>query len=888
MGAITETFNNIKIKSKVLTGISIPLVFLMILGAACYYSVYKLNYTSGWVQHTYKVLGEAESIVGSAVDMETGMRGFLLAGKEEFLDPYKNGEKEVYERIDKLKKTVSDNPKQVNRLGEVEATLKEWQSNVTEMQIDLRRDINKIKTMDHMADLIGEAQGKTYFDKFRGQIALFKEREEKLLKEREIKFKDSLENGYATPAVIKESMKWVNHTYKVLSDADAIIAAAVDMETGMRGYLLAGKEEFLEPYNSGKERLYKYITKMKSTVDDNPPQVQLMTEIESNMREWQSKVTETQINLRREINNVKTMDNLADIVGEARGKTYFDKFRAQIALFKEREEVLLKKRDAKFKASLASGNASTSVIRDNLKWVNHTYKVLSDADAIIAAAVDMETGMRGFLLAGKEEFLEPYNSGKERLYIAINKMKNTVSDNPPQVTLMSQIEDNMRKWQSNVTEVQIGLRRQINNNKKMFHMADLVGEARGKTYFDSFRQLMKDFSDEEARLIDIRKESNNNTVNATYTMIIACSVISLILGIGLAFLIGNGIGGPIRRMTSNMAKLADGDTSIQVEDLDRMDEVGEMAEALNIFKENRIEADQLEANQKAENEAKQKRAEKVDILVKEFEAKASQSVSSVASASTELNQTAKQVNEMMDNTSNSAKEGEAEANKTSSNVQSVASAAEEMSSTVKEISSQVQKANSLVGESMKVVDGAVMESKSLEASCQKVTQVMNLISDIAEQINLLALNATIESARAGEAGKGFAVVAGEVKNLSNQTNKSVTEIEEVIREMNVASSGIVTSLGSINESIGNISSVSTSVASAVEEQSASTNEIALNMQTAAQGTKIISDNIKDISQTAVNSMSASEQVLSASDELSRQAEHLDGEVKKFLKEIIEA
>lgn len=596
--SLLQTFSNMKTKTKISLGMAVPLVFLVILGVIAYINVSSISYTSGWVNHTYKVLAKADAIIAAAVDMETGMRGYLLAGKEEFLDPYKSGQKAFYERVVDLQETVSDNPPQVARLKEVENTIREWQNNVTEMQIALRRDINKVKTMDHMADLIAEARGKQYFDKFREQIALFKQREQTLLTQRSETFNRNLASGNASQSVIADNLKWVNHTHKVLAEADSILAAAVDMETGMRGFLLAGKEEFLEPYNSGQSLLFARIAKMKKTVSDNPSQVKLLTKMNANMQEWQSKVTTSQIALRRDIAKVKTMDNVADLVSRALGKKYFDKFRGQIALFKKREQILLDQRNQRFNQNLNSGNASGAVIQDNLKWVNHTYKVLSKADNILASAVDMETGMRGYLLAGKEEFLDPYKNGSASLFSLLTEMKQTVSDNPAQVNLLGLIEKNMQGWKDNVTENMINLRRSVNKNKKMFHMADLIAEARGKQYFDKFRSLINAFKAEEAALIVTRQEANEATVNQTHTMIIGCVTISIILGGLIAFFIGGGIASPLNRMTNNMSRLADGDTSINIDGLKRQDEIGAMAQALEIFKQNRIEADKLEAQEK--------------------------------------------------------------------------------------------------------------------------------------------------------------------------------------------------------------------------------------------------------------------------------------------------
>lgn len=269
-------------------------------------------------------------------------------------------------------------------------------------------------------------------------------------------------------------------------------------------------------------------------------------------------------------------------------------------------------------------------------------------------------------------------------------------------------------------------------------------------------------------------------------------------------------------------------------------------------------------------------------LADNFQAQIGTIVSSVASAATQLSQTAQHMGSLIQRTSQKAESSAHNAHVTSENVQSVAAAAEEMTATVNEISSQIGRSNTLVVDSVQAVAEADTHAASLGHATQRVRDVIQLISDIAGQINLLALNATIESARAGDAGKGFAVVAGEVKNLAGQTERSIQEIERVIADMNEASSNIIHSLNDIKTKVASIAESSSGIASAVEEQSATTGDIASNMQSAAQGTHTISTHLKEVSASSADSQHAAEQVLAAANELSRQSEMLDTEVERFL------
>lgn len=343
---------------------------------------------------------------------------------------------------------------------------------------------------------------------------------------------------------------------------------------------------------------------------------------------------------------------------------------------------------------------------------------------------------------------------------------------------------------------------------------------------------------------------------------------------------------PIRKMTETMKKLADGEMEVDVPSTENTNEIGNMAKAVLVFKNNMMETERLKKQQEQqkiiiEEEKKQSR----EKLANKFEASVKAIVSMVSSAATQLSQTAESLAQVVKQSSAVASDAASGASQTSANVQSVASAAEEMTASVKEISSQVQNSNSMVLDSVQKAESADIQANSLSVATLKVKEVIGLISNIAGQINLLALNATIESARAGDAGKGFAVVASEVKNLASQTDKSVQEIDKVIQEMNSASDGIIVSLKDIKGSIENISNASSTIAAAVEEQSASTNEIARNIISAAQGTEVISNNLTEVMASSSQAESSSRQVLEASKMLSQQAEQLNNEVDDFLKTI---
>lgn len=339
---------------------------------------------------------------------------------------------------------------------------------------------------------------------------------------------------------------------------------------------------------------------------------------------------------------------------------------------------------------------------------------------------------------------------------------------------------------------------------------------------------------------------------------------------------------PLRNITRIMSKLADGKDNITIPDQDRRDEIGAMAKALNIFKENSEERLRLEAEQNKAQVQRAKRAQKIEELSQNFDASIRQVLEETEKSTQRMQDSAQSLQTTAHTTLEQTRSVSSASEQTQNNVQHVAGATGQLSASFGEISANASQSLSAIEEAIQKGENASQTVHWMSEASQRIGEVVSMIDDIAAQTNLLALNATIEAARAGAAGKGFAVVAGEVKNLANQTARATQEITDHIKRMQETTDQSVAAIQDVCVTISNVGNQAASVRDTVEQQSLATQDISANVDDVAQHAALISDNIKTVEGAATQTNVAADHVLQSVGDVSRQADQLKSQVVLFL------
>jgi methyl-accepting chemotaxis protein len=361
--------------------------------------------------------------------------------------------------------------------------------------------------------------------------------------------------------------------------------------------------------------------------------------------------------------------------------------------------------------------------------------------------------------------------------------------------------------------------------------------------------------------------------------------LALVLVVVGVLIIARSVARPLSAITTTIKRVAEGAEGVEVPHTDRTDEIGALARAIQIFQEAMDRNRNLSSQALLDSRAREERARQIEASVEAFRTAIGGVLGAVNDNASAMRETAQSIAQVASNASGRATAAAQATEQASSNVFAVASAAEELSASIEEIGRQVRQSAGVVEQAGQRTEKSVTEIESLAAATQRIDGVLNLIQAIAEQTNLLALNATIEAARAGEAGRGFAVVAHEVKTLAGQTAKATSEIGQNINMIQASTRNAVDAVREIGTAVREINEVTSNIAGAVGQQDAATREISANAQLAADGNSTLVVNIGSLNDAIGDTNKAATSVLSASSDLTSTAELLSREVDKFFRDL---
>ncbi len=591
---------------------------------------------------------------------------------------------------------------------------------------------------------------------------------------------------YMSVGSLVQSAKMVNHTHEVIRTGETVGALMVDMETGERGFLIAGKDEYLEPFNNGLKKFDEVLAQGKELTSDNPAQVKRWEEILAMKQGWNEVAAKPEIAKRREVTKgEEATKNFKEVSSRTVGKEIFDKIRGVLGSI-----------DEKFQAS-GSDRGHYLITTSTLDLVN------------------METGQRGFLLSGKDESLDPYRNGKKSLDNHIEELQALVSKDKKSGVSGGDVKEVLtlvESWMEKAADPEIEARKEMNKyTATIDDVTAMIEAGAGKKMMDGIRAKLNEIVSEEEKLIDLRAKEQESTASRSINVTVIGTIVALILGWLVAFLIVRGITKPLNMANALANSMAEGDLTKNV-DLDQKDEIGQLCNSLN----------------------------NMVIKLKEV-------VIDVQSASGNVESGSQQMSSSSEEMSQGATEQAANAEEASSSM-------EEMSANIKQNSDNAQQTDKIAVKAAKDAQEGGEAVTQAVGAMKEIAGKISIIEEIARQTNLLALNAAIEAARAGEHGKGFAVVAAEVRKLAERSqaaaaeisdlssssvevaekagemlNKMVPDIQktaELVQEINAASNEQNSGAEQINKAIQQLDSVIQQNAGASEEMSSTAEELA--------------------------------------------------------------
>lgn len=581
---------------------------------------------------------------------------------------------------------------------------------------------------------------------------------------------------YKSISTMETTSHWVDHTEEVISLTNGLVNSMVNQETGIRGYAITGENEYLEPYLSGKEDFQTFFNAAKLLTSDNPSQQVRYDDVAKQSKLW-GEYAESIISLRKNIRSGEQINTqLKELINSGIGKQQMDNIRLELN-------------------KLGSSNLNITVLN---------------------AMVNMETGLRGFLLNRQETYLEPYQTGKN----VIDQQNSNIKE--------TRLAESIDSWINDYALQAITLTRQSTQFKSMSDLYAVLDKKQGKVYMDELRSKVTGIIDVELSLMEQRKaESASAATMATRVIIWGCIIVILLVFV-FSHITSVSIINPIQQAVAYAKQLAAGNLNINVGQQGKS-ESGVLLLAIQTVSNN----------------------------LKDM-------IGHIAQTSSKLNDASTYLNSVLDKTGSGAKDQLDKTEQITDAMQQLSLAVQEVSQNTVNASHVATKAvdeaeagygviqNTIghIGDLNDEIKRTSLKITSLAEETNNIGKILDVIGGVAEQTNLLALNAAIEAARAGEQGRGFAVVADEVRVLAQRTQESTTEIHSLIESIQSGTKDVVNSMqqstglltasidsashsggtfSEITRSITKINDMNTQSASATEQQSVATEQVNTSM-----------------------------------------------------------
>ena len=616
---------------------------------------------------------------------------------------------------------------------------------------------------------------------------------------------------------IRETDLWVDHTHRVINKSLTLVSSAKDMETGMRGYLLSGKESFLLPYKNGNLSFSEILIDLKKTVSDNPAQVSLLDEINKTITDWKTNITEKGIQLRKEVENEKDRIQLIDLLSESKEMNHFDRLKEMIDKFISRERELL----------ITTAPLLTNSTEPNeIKSEKDAYQKINKALLAHLMALKMETEMRNYLLTGDETSLKRYKENEIESNKISSDLKYLTQNTPSQLSTLREIDALISDWKYNFAEKQIQLKQRTNNIKTMNDITDFVTKENDLDYFDTFRRQIERFIDEEEILMERRLKENENVVYQTNVVILSGIIIAILVSIPIVFLLSKSIMQPFQ----------------------------------NIFK--------------GLHSFSSRELNEISLAFTNVVQRMSQSALRVASVSKNIDNVSQNLAQVSNRQASSLEETSACTEEISGMVKINVQSAEESRNLSEQVGSKMTDLES----AMNKISESNHKISELVKIIAEIGVKTEIIDEIVFQTKLLSFNASVEAERAGEHGRGFAVVAQEVGNLAKMSGKAAKDISIIVKQsINEAES--IAKENTQRVEIGSKIVSETKRQSGVVAEGANKIFEASNEQ--AKGILEISNAVESINKSTQHAASIADNASSSSSELNKEAENLNKMVFKL-------